>query len=115
MTKEGRVALVQGQLDAYNARDIEKFCSFFHPEITTFSLSPYEQRPPGMDNFRKGYGAMFAASPGLHCKLLSRIVMEEMILDEEWVTGSVKYPDGVHATAIYAFRDGLIDRVWFAR
>lgn len=115
MTKEDRVALVQGQLEAYNARDIEKFCTYFHPEITAWSLSPFEQRPSGMENFKKGYGAMFAASPNLHCKLLSRIVLDEMILDEEWVTGSAKFPNGVHATAIYAFRDGLIDRVWFAR
>ena len=36
-------------------------------------------------------------------------------IDEEWVTGALKYPNGLHAVAIYGFRDELIDRVWFAK
>lgn len=115
MTKEQRVALVQGQLEAYNARDIEKFCTYFHPEVVAFRLNPFEQRVQGLAALRTGYTSLFATSPNLHCELRSRIVMEEAILDEEWVTGSSNYPQGVHAVAIYAFRDGLIDRIWFAR
>ena len=36
-------------------------------------------------------------------------------LDEEWITGAARYPDGLHAVATYAFQDRLIKQIWFAR
>lgn len=116
MTKDEMVRLVQGQLEAYNKRDIDAFCAFFHPDVQTFRLVPaFEHRVNGMEGFRSGYAAMFSASPRLNCEIKSRIVMNETVIDEEWVTGSANFPEGIHASAIYAFRDGLIDRVWFSR
>ncbi len=116
MTKEQMLSVVQGQLEAYNRRDIELFCRFFHPEVKTFRLVPVlEQRVNAMAEFRAGYEKMFAESPKLHCEIKSRIVMDESVIDEEWVTGSANFPGGIHASAVYAFRDGLIDRVWFTR
>lgn len=115
MNNDDRKRLVQGQLDAYNRRDIDSFCRFFHSDILAYRLVPtFEQRVKGMAAFREGYGAMFAASPKLHCELKSRIVLNDTVIDEEWVTGRLNSPDGAHVCAIYAFRDGLIDRVWFA-
>ncbi|MNL67688.1 hypothetical protein D3C87_1922990 [compost metagenome] len=68
-----------------------------------------------MERFREGYKGLFSSSPNLFCDIKSRIVLEESVIDEEFVTGAAKYPQGLHAVAIYAFRDGLIDRIWFPR
>jgi len=48
-------------------------------------------------------------------EIKSRVILTDSVVDEEWITGAAKYPEGLHAVAIYAFRDGLIDRVWFTR
>lgn len=69
----------------------------------------------GMDRFLEIYRTLFSSSPSLNCELKSRIVLDDAVLDEEWVTGIPRFPNGLHAVAIYGFRDGLIDRVWFPR
>lgn len=109
MTKEQRVALVQGQLEAYNKRDIDAFCSFYHPEVAAYRLGQEGSICVGMEAFRKIYDEKFKNTPDLHCTLKSRIVLNNKVLDEESVT-----PSGAHAVAIYDFKDGLIKDIWFA-
>lgn len=109
MTTEERVALVQGQLEAYNARDIEKFCSFYHPEVTVYRVGESTPFCSGIENFKKSYGQKFETTPDLHCTLKSRIVLKGKVLDEESVV-----PSGSHVVAIYDFKDGLIKDIWFA-
>ncbi|HVJ63622.1 MAG TPA: nuclear transport factor 2 family protein [Bdellovibrionota bacterium] len=114
MSPQEMTAVVQDQLDAYNARDIDAFCACFHEEVEIYELYTGKLSGRGMAEFRARYQALFASSPLLHCELKSRIVLSSTVLDEEWVTGSQKYPNGIHAVAVYAFRDGKIDRVTFA-
>lgn len=114
MESKKMTELVQNQLEAYNARDLEKFCSYFHEDVQVARLVTGEKYS-GKTEFMIRYRSLFESSPQLHCELKSRIVLGESVLDEEWVTGAKNSPDGIHAVAVYAFRDGLIDRVWFAR
>lgn len=115
MTKAEMLALVEQQLESYNKGDVENFCKCYHPEIRVELLISNKPRSVGMESFKQGYLSFFASTPNLKCKLMSRIILETAIIDEEWVTGVKEFPDGLHTTAIYGFRDGLIDRVWFAR
>jgi hypothetical protein len=108
MNAEQRVALVKGQLDAYNNRDIDKFCSFYHPEVTAYRLGQDAPFCVGMETFRKIYDDKFKNTPDLHCTLKSRIVLNNKVLDEESVV-----PSGSHVVAIYEFKDGLIKDIWF--
>lgn len=115
MTDEQRTALVQGQLEAYNRRDLNDFCRFFHQRVTAIRLANNIVLCENMKQFRSIYDKMFAESPRLHCELLTRIVLPETVIDHERVTGRGSSPDILLACAIYGFRDGLIDRVWFTR
>ena len=115
MNKEKMLELVEGQLQAYNLRDIEKFCLFFHPEVKTFKLSDQSLICEGINQFKIIYQKRFSENPSLHCELKSRIVLGESIIDEEWVTGLTGDLPPSHVVAIYSFRDNLIDRVWFTR
>jgi hypothetical protein len=108
-------ALVQRQLDAYNSRDLDGFTACYHPEISVIQLVTNQTVVNGRDAFRRRYADLFNANPDLRGELRSRIVLSASVIDEEWVTGSSFAPNGLHTVAIYAFRDGLIDRVWFAR
>lgn len=106
--------LVDRQLAAYNTRDIEAFCACFHPQVQVeFLISP---RPAfiGLDMLRGYYSMLFAANPSLRCEVRSRAVLAAAIVDEELVHGIQAFPRGLHTSATYAFRDGLIDRMWFA-
>ncbi|MBY0413137.1 MAG: nuclear transport factor 2 family protein [Bdellovibrionales bacterium] len=113
MNKERMVELAQGQLDAYNKRDLETFCSFYHPEIQVFKMAENIRTCFGMEEFKKIYFSRFDNSPELHCELRSRVILNDTILDEEWVTGGGPTPS--HVVAAYSFKDNLISHVWFIR
>ena len=115
MTQQEMESLVQGQLEAYNRRDLESFCSHYHPDVEAVDLISGETLCKGMEQFAARYEQRFSASPELHCDLRSRIVLESSVIDEEYVSGAAQFPGGLHAVAIYGFRAELIDRVWFLR
>lgn len=108
------IALAQGQLDDYNNRDIDAFCRHYHPEVEVYRLGAVTEKIcQGIDAFREIYRKRFESNPELHCELKSRIVLNNSVLDEEWVTGGAPTPS--HVVAIYAFKDGLINQIWFTR
>jgi hypothetical protein len=115
MTKLEMESLVHAQLDAYNRRDLTHFCAQYHSEIAATDLITGELVCKGMERFAAHYRRRFSSSPKLHCDLRGRVVLESSVIDEEYVTGAAQFPDGLHACAIYSFREGLIDRVWFLR
>lgn len=105
------IDIVQRQLNAYNARDLEAFISTYHPDVRLYDF-PDKLVREGHAALRQVYGRMFQQMPDLHARVQRRIAMGNHIIDEEIVTG---LPEGrtLSATAIYEVRDGLISRVWF--
>jgi len=114
MKKEKMVELAQGQLEAYNQRNLEKFCQFYHPQVKVYRIDNNELTCDNINQFREIYRNRFDSSPGLRCELKSRIVLGTKVIDEEWVTTSAS-SEGSHVVAIYGFQDELISHVWFAR
>jgi len=106
------VDVVQRQVDAYNARDIDAFLSFYAPDVQLMRLASGEVFASGRDAMRETYAAMFEASPELDCTIMSRAVSGDMVIDHEFVTGMRGGPP-VRAAAVYEVKDGLIQRVWF--
>lgn len=113
VTEAERVAIVQRQLDAYNRQDLDAFCACFHAEVEVRSLTSTKTSFNGIETFHQNYQTLFATFPQQFCQLKSRIVRDDAVIDEEIVMGRASHPEGKHVVAIYAFRDGLIDRVWF--
>lgn len=103
--------IVQQQVNAYNARDLEAFIATYSPDIKIYA-HPDTLRGSGHAEMRKTYGDLFKRVPKLHCEIANRIVMGNFVIDQERVTGN---PNGavINAVAIYEVRDGLIQRVWF--
>lgn len=115
MNKEQMRELAQRQLEAYNSRDLKKFCECYHPEVKVTHLIGNQVRCEGIEAFRTLYRTLFETNPRLHCELKSRMILDSSVVDEEWVTGVAHAPEGLHVVAIYGFREGRIDRVWFPR
>jgi hypothetical protein len=102
--------LVQRQLEAYNARDLDAFSATYSPAIRIFRMPSAEPAIVGLEQLRKIYKARFS-SPGLHADIVNRIVIGNKVIDHERVVGIEKNP--VEAVAVYEVADGLIQAVWF--
>ena len=107
---ETPVALVQRQLNAYNAGNIEAFLEPYADDVEIFNF-PDKPSLKGKEAMRKQYAEMFVKFPDLHCELKGRIVQGDVIIDKENITGigSNKF----EATAIYQIKQGKITKVYF--
>lgn len=109
------VAVVQAQLDAYNARDLDAFVAVFAPDAALFDLGAPEPATVGHAAIRARYGDLFARSPALHSEVLTRTVLGRAVVDLEHITGRLGSPEPLAMLAIYEVEDGLIRRAHFVR
>lgn len=105
------VRVIQDQVDAYNARDLERFLSFYHPDVV-LEDSAGNVMMQGHDGMRGIYGPLFAQSPDLHADILRRIHVGSWVIDEEETSGlhAEGLPSEIHAAVIYQVVDGKIAR-----
>jgi uncharacterized protein (TIGR02246 family) len=107
------VAVVQKQLDTYNAQDLSGFVSLFAEDAQIFmTIGDTAASMTGRDEIRKRYGAMFEKNPNNRSTLVGRMVQGNFVFDHEWITGREQE---VKIVAIYEVVDGLIQRCWFVR
>jgi hypothetical protein len=100
-------AVVQRQLDAYNARDLDRLMATYADDALQFEY-PVTLLASGATQIRERFAVRFK-EPNLHARLLRRIVMASIVVDHEEVTRT--FPEGtgkVELIAIYEVRDGRI-------
>jgi hypothetical protein len=105
-------AVVQRQLDAYNARDIEALVATYAEEAQQFE-HPSKLLASGSAELRERFAVRFK-EPNLHAKLIHRIVMGSVVIDQEKVTRT--FPEGtgtINLIAIYEVQKGRIAKAWF--
>jgi len=103
------IELVQGQLEAYNAHDLEMFCTYFAEDVAVYDGRTQELLFIGMEAFKSRYEKTLS-NPKLHCHLLKRIEQDDIIIDHEEVSGwgELKY-----AIAVYQIEHERIQKVTF--
>ena len=107
-------AVVQKQLEAYNAHDLEAFAATYAEDIELINL-PDGVFVRGMAQLRERYGKAFADSM-LHAEIVNRIVVGNTVVDHERVRR--RFPEGpgtIEAIAVYLVEGGKIAKVWFRR
>lgn len=100
-------AVVQRQLDAYNARDVDALLATYAADAQQFE-HPGKLLASGAAQIRERLALRFQ-EPNLHARLLQRVVMGNIVIDHELVTRS--FPEGtgtVTMVAIYEVVDGKI-------
>jgi hypothetical protein len=105
--------VVQRQLDAYNAKDIDAWLATYAPEAEQYELHG-ACLARGHAEIRARTLARFA-EPDLHAALLTRTVMGTVVVDHERVTRN--FPEGkgtVDMLCIYEVRGACIARATFA-
>lgn len=108
-------ATVQAQLDAYNARDIDRFMATFHPDAELFVLGDAEPRAVGRDAVRAIYAKLFAGSPALHSELVHRACIGARVIDHERITGRDGATEVLELVMIYEVELLGIRRAWAIR
>ena len=105
-------ALAQGQLDAYNAQDLDAFMTFYADDCVIAGPDG-KITQDGAAAIRERYATMFAKFPQNQAILINRIAAGNTVVDHEDVR---RAPDGerFEAIAIYTIADGKIARVDFA-
>jgi len=105
-------AVVQRQLEAYNARDVEAIMATYADDARQFE-HPATLLATGPAQVRERFMARFQ-EPNLHARLVQRIVAGPMVIDHEMVTRT--FPEGpgqIELVAIYEVRNGRISKAWF--
>lgn len=110
MQTQESAALVQRQLELYNARDVDAFMTLFRDDVhvsdgitgAVIATSKAELRPRYVERFK---------GP-VNCELLGRLVLGNVVVDREIITGLPD--DGVaDCLATYVCEDNLITKITF--
>lgn len=91
MTSLSPAAVVQAQLEAYNAKDIDALMQTYAPDARQYALHG-ELMARGHEQMRPRYLERFA-EPDLHARLVSRSVMGNFVTDLEVITRN--FPEGL--------------------
>lgn len=102
-------SVVQEQLDAYNARDIDAFMDTYSDTIALYNF-PNQVTLKDKKEMRTRYDSFFKNTSNLHCKIKNRIVIGNKVIDEEYVTVNDSV---ITAVAIYEVENGKIVKVTF--
>ena len=104
--------LVQRQLDAYNARDLDGILATYAEDAEQFE-HPSTLLAKGSAQLRERFDARFK-EPNLHATILHRIVLGNTVIDHERVTRT--FPEGpghIELAAIYQIHNNKIAKAWF--
>lgn len=105
--------VVQQQLEAYNARDLDAWVATYHEDAEQYLLHA-GPLAIGRDAIRQRMVERFKA-PVLHAELVSRTVMGNIVVDHEFVTRSAAGGfESVQMVCIYEVTDGKIAKATFA-
>ena len=113
MHLKSAVSVVQAQLDAYNARDIDALLAAYAPDSEQFTLHG-ERLAKGHGEIRPRFLSRFT-EPDLHARLLSRTVMAHVVVDFELITRN--FPEGrgtIEMLCVYEVVGGRIQKASFA-
>jgi putative hydrolase of HD superfamily len=113
MPSASPLSIVQAQLDAYNAKDIDALLTTYATDAEQYQLHG-EMFARGHEQMRARFLARFA-EPDLHAALISRTIMENVVIDHEVVTRN--FAEGVGSVdmlCVYEIADGRIQKASFA-
>lgn len=113
MPESAEAQVVAAQIEAFNRHDLEAFLASYAADAVLYD-QPDRVRQSGIAEIRQAYAAAFAANPGLHVTVSSRIVQGRLVIQQEVLTGAA---DGQTRTSVatYEVVGGKITRVGFTK
>jgi len=105
--------LVQRQLEAYNAQDLDAFCATYLDDCIIADLNGAVSQA-GKDAIRARYAKTFSDYPKNRAWSINRMALGDVVIDHE---KGERSPEGpfFEALVVYTVKDGLITRVDFVK
>ena len=104
--------VVQRQLEAYNAHDLDGLLATYAADAQQFE-HPSTLLASGLAQLRERFAIRFQ-EPNLHAALIKRIVMGDLVIDHERVSRTfAEGPGQIELVAMYRVRQGKIETAWF--
>ncbi|MFH1004965.1 MAG: amidohydrolase family protein [Bacteroidota bacterium] len=113
LIKETPLSLVQRQLNAYNARNLDAFVEQYADDVELYKF-PDTLIGKGKEYMYKTYSSLFDKTPNLHCEIKKRIIQGNIIIDNESVTRNNKIKQS-KCIAIYHIENNKIKKVYFIK
>jgi hypothetical protein len=101
----------QRQLDAYNARDLDRFVAEYTDDVEVYRLPDPKPVLVGKAALAAHYRDHRFNRPELHARLVKRMVFGNKVIDQELVLGVPGAP--LEAAAVYDVTERGIAKVWF--
>ena len=105
--------LVQQQLQSYNSRDIDAFLEPYGENVEVYNF-PNNISGKGKNYMKTNYKRLFSDSPSLHCEVINRMVLGNIVIDHEKITG-LRGMNTIEAIAIYEIENDKIIKVYFIK
>jgi hypothetical protein len=103
-------AVVQRQLVAYNARDLERFLAGYSDDVRLYRPPATDPAIAGKAAFADFYATQRFNRAGLHADVLNRMVLGNKVIDHERIFGVGEEPFEV--AIVYEVSDERIRHVW---
>ena len=106
--------IVQHQLEAYNAHDVDASMAIYSDDVQHFEF-PSTLVASGAAQVRERLSVRLR-EPDLHARLVNRIAMGNLVIDQEVITRNFPGPEGIgtiELIAMYEVRGERIVRAWF--
>ena len=101
----------QRQLEAYNARDLERFVREYTEDVEVFRMPGPHPIIVGREALATYYREHRFNLPALQATLVKRMVFGNKVIDQEIVVGVPGSP--IEVAAIYEITEAGISKVWF--
>ena len=109
LVKETPLALVQRQLNGFNRINLDAFLEPYDDSVELYKFPCY-LLGEGKEFMRDRFSGMFKFRD-LHCEIKHRIIQDNLIIDEESITGGGTPKVG--GVAIYEIENNKIKRVYY--
>ena len=105
--------VVQAQVDAYNAHDLDRFLACYAEDATIYDLSGERPVVYGRSAMRETYSFLESVPEDFRVDIIDRLVSNAIVVDTERFVGlsdGIELPDAV---VVYEVRSRKIQNVWF--
>jgi imidazolonepropionase-like amidohydrolase len=110
IVRKGSEEIVQQQVNAYNARNLDAFLETYAPDAAIYAF-PDTLLSSGREALRKEYRQLFESGPALHRRTVDRLVSGNFVIDRV-ETGGLPGKNATDSITIYEVVNGVIQRVW---
>jgi hypothetical protein len=107
------VQVVQAQVVAYNAHNIDAFAACYADDVTITDLSGKDPVVHGIPALKTTYSFLARVPKAFHVDIVQRSSSGPIVVDHERLIGLPPEKGQPEAFAVYEVRNGKIQNVWF--